>query len=180
MNTMRTRVAILILAIAAGFVLLNTAGNVSNAEPAGGVVPQSSKSKVTYSLPIDDDQIPPGPDRAEGAFYKQFPAFLADVDGDGVRDFCRAVGGAPPNMACKLGKASGGFKYKQFLGPADIKGWYGSDKKPQWMEDVNEDGRADYCRYFGTGFVAALAEDYEFSDTDFPIQKTYKGWRLVK
>lgn len=177
MKKMRTRVAILILAIVAGFGLLSAAGKISNAEPAGGLAFQSSKSKVTYSDPIDEDEVPPG---GKIGYTPQFPMFLADVNGDKVRDFCRAVGGNPPNIACQLGKPGGGFKIKEFTGPGGIKGWFGSDKKPQWMEDVNEDGRADYCRYFGTGFVAALAEDYEFSDSDHPIQKTAKGWRIVR
>lgn len=138
-------------------------------------VPSSSGSqRVTYSDVIDDDEVP---EKANHSYYKQYPKFLADVNGDGIRDFCRGVGGAPATLACQIGKENGFFKTKEYQGPRNMN--WGNANQKQWMEDVNDDDRADFCRFIKNQAVATLAEDDAFADDLVRIKKTSQGWRLA-
>jgi hypothetical protein len=76
--------------------------------------------------------------------YPEGRAFV-DFDGDGKQDYCRIVGnGFPSSYAvCTM---SDGFKWGPTL-PSPSLDWGYPDTR-QWR-DVNEDGRADFCRAIG-------------------------------
>jgi hypothetical protein len=71
-----------------------------------------------------------------------------DFNGDGLADFCRAVGsssGAGSFLACSLSTGSGlSGEYTVFTPLAD---WGYADRR--WWVDVNGDGRSDFCRAVG-------------------------------
>lgn len=69
---------------------------------------------------------------------------FADFDGDGDRDYCRAVGAAPSaQLFCTLWSPSG-FGQTIVSGPIDT----GYAAGRAWV-DHNADGKADYCRLVG-------------------------------
>ncbi len=74
---------------------------------------------------------------------------LADVDGDGQADYCRFVGTAPDiSLSCSLASAN------EFRADQDtFKSIPGIDRGyaglPRILADVNDDRRADYCRFVG-------------------------------
>jgi hypothetical protein len=81
--------------------------------------------------------------------YHTYPRFLADVNGDGKRDYCRGVSIIPPDFHCELGSDDGGFKGGEYVSLIKID--YGDSEHPGWldnfwMEDVNNDKKADFCR----------------------------------
>jgi hypothetical protein len=162
----------LLVALAAGCVLLCTTSIVFT---------QGRTMKVTYSRPLSS---PPKDFRGD-AGYESYPRFLADVDGDGVRDFCRGVGGNPPYMACILGQSGGRWSERVYRSADKLDWGYPQVKdvaEPRWMEDVNEDGRADFCRYVGGNPpypAALLAGEHEFSEESVRIVKTREGWRVA-
>ncbi|MDI1434648.1 hypothetical protein [Polyangium sorediatum] len=72
--------------------------------------------------------------------------WMADFNGDGKADYCRAVGnssGAGSNLGCSLSNGAG------FSGEvlAPVGDWGYGDRR--WMADFNGDGKADYCRAVG-------------------------------
>jgi hypothetical protein len=74
--------------------------------------------------------------------------WMADVNGDGITDYCRAVGeGYGPNsfLGCSLSIASSG--HLDIMTP--VSDWGYGDRR--WFADVNGDGSADYCRAVGEG-----------------------------
>lgn len=108
------------------------------------------------------------PEGAVDAGSASFPRFLADVNGDGFRDYCRVVGNTP-FLSCQLGKEDGGFRSERYGFNSEPGIDFGNPKMDQWMEDVNGDGRADFCRWVGTErFAAALlaGEDAFVSKSD--------------
>ena len=75
---------------------------------------------------------------------------MADVNDDGRADYCRFVGNPGAEfLSCALATASGQFgNYDVNSNP----GFAGLDRGyPEFrvMADVNNDGRADYCRFVG-------------------------------
>jgi hypothetical protein len=76
--------------------------------------------------------------------------WMADFNGDGKADYCRAVGnGSGPGsyLACSFSTGTGLSAEYSFLAPV---GDWGYDDR-RWMVDFNGDGRADYCRAVGNG-----------------------------
>lgn len=73
---------------------------------------------------------------------------LADVNGDGVLDYCRFVGDAPEIfLSCQLGNRTSGYWSDPYAFNS-IKGIdQGIPGMPQALIDINKDGRADFCRY---------------------------------
>ena len=87
-----------------------------------------------------------------------YPSFrqLADVNGDGVRDYCRLVGDTPNiYLSCQLGMPNGGYASEPY-GFNSIKG-IDAGFAPAALVDINEDKRADFCRYVGDGATVRLA-----------------------
>jgi hypothetical protein len=77
--------------------------------------------------------------------------WMADFNGDGKADFCRAVGDTSgPNsyLACTFANGSGFTHGIDVMMP--MSDWGYSDRR--WMVDVNGDGKADYCRAGGEGW----------------------------
>lgn len=72
---------------------------------------------------------------------------FADVDGDSVEDFCRFVGERHAlRMACAItDPVALEFEQAEFSSDAGIDP--GIQYRRQWIVDVNDDGRADYCRF---------------------------------
>jgi hypothetical protein len=97
--------------------------------------------------------------------YSTLPRWLEDVNGDDRADFCRFVGlPARPHLSCALATDTGfGHEY----GFNSIQGIdRGYDTLPRWLEDVNGDDRADFCRFAGLPdrphLSCALATDTGF------------------
>ena len=142
--------------------------------PATALVQTARK---TYSKPIQF--VPEG---TTDAGSDRFPRFLADVNGDGVRDYCRVVGN-PPFLSCQLGKEDGGFRAERYGFNSEAGIDFGNPSMEQWMEDVNGDGRADFCRWVGTQrFAAALlaGEDAFASKADqyTRIKQVGSRWKV--
>jgi hypothetical protein len=74
--------------------------------------------------------------------------WMADFNGDGKADYCRAVGnssGAGSYLACALSTGIGLESEYSTMAPVDD--WGYADRR--WMVDFNGDGKADYCRAVG-------------------------------
>lgn len=70
-----------------------------------------------------------------------------DMNGDGLADYCRAVGdtsGANSYLTCNMSNGQGGFTNQTF---ASLPEWGYSDRR--WWIDVTGDGIVDYCRAVG-------------------------------
>lgn len=72
-----------------------------------------------------------------------------DVNGDNRADYCRIVGGWTQYMQCTLSSGSG-FGVSITSGAMDA----GYDDSRRWA-DVNQDGRADYCRIVGSAIYSS-------------------------
>jgi hypothetical protein len=104
------------------------------------------------------------------------PSFLADVNGDGIRDYGRVVGNEPKDimLSFQLGKQGGEFQSEPnavttIRGETDL----GYDHFSRWIEDVNGDGRGDFCRFVGNipPFPACLLSDgNSFPKENTPVQ----------
>ncbi|AFY57563.1 hypothetical protein Riv7116_5167 [Rivularia sp. PCC 7116] len=83
--------------------------------------------------------------------YQNRPRLWGDVNQDGKQDFCRFVGSRKEEfLSCHLAQGNG-FSSNKY-GFNSIKGIdRGYDNLPQWMQDVNRDGRDDFCRFVGNG-----------------------------
>lgn len=111
----------------------------------------------------------PGFDAGYGTFRG-----LADVNGDGRADYCRFVGNAPDIfLSCALATATG-------FGNYDLNSRPGYDAGYDFfraMKDVNDDGRADYCRFVGDfpkAFLSCgLSKDGTFGDLDVNSAQGY-------
>jgi len=112
-------------------------------------------------------------------------SFLADVNGDGILDYGRPIGDGPYTLSFKLGKKGGGYISEEFSydgrsGPMD----WGYPSPPSWMEDVNGDGKADFCRYVGNTPpypACLLAGEKGFSKSSYvKIGKTQNGWKVIQ
>ncbi|MEM1177284.1 MAG: RHS repeat-associated core domain-containing protein [Acidobacteriota bacterium] len=97
------------------------------------------------------------------------PRQLADANGDGRADYCRAVG--PPShrrISCAL-STGGGF------GPQEVSSAPGFDlgtsTESRIFTDADGDGRVDFCRWVGTPpnfyLACAAAREDGFGDKDF-------------
>lgn len=131
---------------------------------------------VVESKPLTDAQIPRD---ITDKGYGEYPRFLADVNNDGINDYCRAVGDAPNIfLSCQLGGRNGfssnPYGFNSEAGKTDL-GYPGTG----WMEDVNADGRMDYCRQVGTApnrfYAALLAGPNGFSKQQYTRIKRVEG-----
>lgn len=103
----------------------------------------------------------------------------ADVNGDGLADYCRFVGDGALMLSCQLRQPDGffgddyGFNSKRGIDR-------GHEDLPATLSDVSGDGRADYCRYVGPAsspFVAcALATDFGFAEHDDAMPRPISDW----
>jgi hypothetical protein len=123
----------------------------------------------TAAEPLGDNDIPAGiSDPGHGSPY---PRFLADVNNDGIKDFCRVVG-EKPNLyfSCAFGERKGFGKNEYAYNSEAAKTNFGHEGTA-WMQDVNGDGRMDYCRQVGAEptkyYAAMLAGATEFSRNQF-------------
>jgi hypothetical protein len=140
-------------------------------------VVNSAKSK-----PISDSMVPT---EISDIGYADKPRFLADVNNDGIKDFCRATGstGQAPDMylACQLGR-QGGFSSNQY-GFNSAKGTDFGYAGTAWMEDINGDGRMDFCRKVGTApdtfYAAMLAGPNGFSREQYTRIRAVTGGAWV-
>jgi hypothetical protein len=114
---------------------------------------------------------PLGSDRG----YTDLPNWMADVNGDGKPDFCRFVGNEGKIfLSCQLA-TNDGFHPNQFTFNtiAGVDKGYGD--MPRWMEDVNGDGRADFCRWVGNApniyESCLLAGQRGFPGTEFRLNR---------
>jgi len=82
---------------------------------------------------------------------KGLPKFLADVNLDGILDFGRFVGNKPRIfLSFQLGiKGNSRFSDSSYQYNSYINIDKGILTKTIWLQDVNKDGRLDYCRYVG-------------------------------
>lgn len=110
--------------------------------------------------------------------YADHPRFLADVNNDGFADYCRATGDASRiYLSCQLGRRTG-FSVNEFRsqGKTDF-GYAGT----RWMEDVNGDGRMDFCRQVGDApnrfYAAILAEGNGFAREQYTRIEAVGGGR---
>lgn len=88
---------------------------------------------------------PIGPDMG----YQTLPNWMVDVNGDRKPDFCRFVGSNPNIwLSCQLA-TNDGFDTNQFTFNSRPGFDRGYDTMPRSMQDVNDDGRADFCRWVG-------------------------------
>lgn len=104
----------------------------------------------------------------------QYPAeLMGDVNGDGRADYCRIVGGDVSSMylTCALASVSG-FGNEDFNSAQGIS--YGPDTglgADIFLADINDDGRADFCRFVGSRstkqtFVCTLATSSGFGSRE--------------
>jgi len=80
--------------------------------------------------------------------YSHLPRLMADVNGDGKDDFCRAVGGingGGPRMMCSLMGEEGLTKQALYTSSFD----FGYSSDIQQFADVDGNGKDDYCRIVG-------------------------------
>jgi len=119
---------------------------------------EAPAANAAQAMPISDSMVPrditdPG--------YADRPRFLVDVNKDGFKDYCRATGDASRiYFSCILGGRSGfGENSYEFKSPGRTDFGY---SRTTWMQDVNGDGRMDFCRQVGdqpnTFYGAILAE----------------------
>jgi hypothetical protein len=97
--------------------------------------------------------------------YGNLPRFMADVNGDGIPDYCRFVGGNPAFLSCALSNESTFGQYDVNSATSLDQGY---DNLPRFMADVNGDGKADYCRFVGNpAFLScALSNGTTFGQYD--------------
>lgn len=81
----------------------------------------------------------------------KLPKFMADVNNDGVLDFGRFVGNHPKLfLSFQFGEQQSGLFNKDSY---NYNSYEKVDKgiltRKIWLQDVNKDGRLDYCRYVG-------------------------------
>jgi hypothetical protein len=98
--------------------------------------------------------------------------WMADFNGDGKADYCRAVGtssgGANSYLRCSLSSGSG---FSSNTWPL-VDDWGHSDRR--WMVDFNGDGKADYCRAvgesegYGSYLRCSLSSGSGFSSDTWP------------
>ncbi len=82
--------------------------------------------------------------------YGSLPRTFADVNGDGRADYCRFVQGQRGRfLSCALATADGGFGNLDVNSDPGLAA--GHARLPRALVDANSDGRADYCRFVGTG-----------------------------
>jgi hypothetical protein len=114
--------------------------------------------------------------------YAHRPRFLADVNKDGFKDYCRATGDASLiHLSCLLGGRYGfgvnSYEFKS-SGKTDF-GYTGTS----WMQDVNGDGRLDYCRQVGdhpnTFHAAILAGSNGFAREQYTRIRNVGGGNWV-
>ena len=81
--------------------------------------------------------------------YPDQPRGFADVNADGRADYCRFVGSPTSvSLSCMLALATGGFGSQYaFTSATGVNRGYADQLRG--FADVNADGRADYCRFFG-------------------------------
>lgn len=124
---------------------------------------EAPAANAAQARPISDSMVPrditdPG--------YADRPRFLADVNKDGFKDYCRATGDASRiHLSCLLGGQYGfGENSYEFRSPGNTDFGYAGTS---WMQDVNGDGRMDYCRQVGdepnSFYAAILAEANGFA-----------------
>ena len=87
--------------------------------------------------------------------YPNMPRLMADVNADGRADYCRMVGNAPKfALSCALASASGFGNYDVWSGSSFDPGY---STWPAYLVDVNDDDRADYCRFVGSAATPQLS-----------------------
>ncbi|MEO1085937.1 MAG: VCBS repeat-containing protein, partial [Acidobacteriota bacterium] len=112
---------------------------------------------------------PPGFDFGLATEPRQF----VDANGDGLADFCRTVGVGPDfSVSCALSTGDG-------FGPVEVSSAAGIDlgysDKPRLFMDANGDGRADFCRFVGSGpifFSCAAGREDGFGSHQFSAPST--------
>ena len=114
---------------------------------------------------------PLGSDRG----YVELPNWMADVNADGKPDFCRFVGNeGKVFLSCQLG-TNDGFHPNQYTFNTIAGVDKGYNDMPRWMEDVNKDGRADFCRWVGNApniyESCLLAGQRGFTGTEFRLNQ---------
>ncbi|ACK74165.1 hypothetical protein PCC7424_5606 (plasmid) [Gloeothece citriformis PCC 7424] len=98
---------------------------------------------ISLALPVF--AAPKGPDMG----YPSLPRFDADVNGDYRKDFCRFVGDAGQIfLSCQF-RTSDGYSSNQYEFNSKPGIDLGYPNMPRAMKDVNDDDRADFCRYIG-------------------------------
>ena len=97
--------------------------------------------------------------------YIQFPRMMIDVDNDARADYCRILG-KPGDLfiSCTLAGESHFKDQSQFVSDRNID--LGLDYLPRTFRDINNDKRADLCRYAGTKPNIVLRCNYA-TDTGF-------------
>ena len=82
--------------------------------------------------------------------YNYFSRAMADVNGDGFKDFCRLVGNDPNTfISCKFSDINGFKTDSDYHFNSLLQIDKGYNDLPRYFADVNSDGRADFCRFVG-------------------------------